>query len=43
MITGIGHIAITAKDIDKSLTFYSEILGLKEAFRMHNDDGSLKN
>lgn len=41
MITGIGHIAITAKDIDKSLHFYSEILGLKEAFRMHNDDGSL--
>ena len=41
MITGIGHIAITCKDIDKSLDFYTRILGLPEAFRMHSDDGSL--
>jgi lactoylglutathione lyase len=41
MITGIGHIAITCKDIDKSLDFYTRILGLPEAFRMHNDDGTL--
>jgi len=41
MITGIGHIAITCKDIDKSLDFYTRILGLPEAFRMNNDDGSL--
>ena len=41
MITGIGHIAITCQDIDKSLDFYTRILGLPEAFRMNNDDGSL--
>ncbi len=41
MITGLGHIAITAKDIDKSLDFYTRILGLPEAFRMNNDDGKL--
>jgi lactoylglutathione lyase len=41
MITGIGHIAITCQDIDKSLDFYTRILGLPEAFRMVNDDGSL--
>ena len=41
MITGIGHIAITCKDIDTSLDFYTRILGLPEAFRMNNDDGSL--
>ena len=41
MITGIGHIAITAKDIDKSVDFYTRILGLSEGFRMNNDDGSL--
>ena len=41
MITGIGHIAITCKDIDKSLDFYTRILGLSEAFRMNNDDGGL--
>ena len=41
MITGIGHIAITCKDIDKSLDFYTRILGLPEAFGMNHDDGSL--
>ena len=41
MITGIGHIAITCKDIDRSLDFYTRILGLPEAFRMNNDDGTL--
>ena len=41
MITGIGHIAITCQDIGKSLDFYTRILGLPEAFRMNNDDGSL--
>jgi catechol 2,3-dioxygenase-like lactoylglutathione lyase family enzyme len=34
MITGIGHIASTCKDIDKSLDFYTRILGLPEAFRI---------
>jgi lactoylglutathione lyase len=41
VITGIGHAAVTARDIDKSLDFYTRILGLPEAFRMHNDDGGL--
>jgi lactoylglutathione lyase len=41
MITGIGHFAITCKDIDTSLDFYTRILGLPEAFGMNNDDGSL--
>jgi lactoylglutathione lyase len=39
MITGIGHIAITCKDMDRSLDFYTRILGLPEAFRMHHEDG----
>ena len=41
MITGLGHIAITASDIDRSLDFYCNILGLPEAFRVNNDDGGL--
>jgi len=41
MITGVGHIAITCKDIEASLDFYTRILGLPEAFRMDRDDGSL--
>jgi len=41
MITGIGHIAITCQEIERSLDFYTRILGLPEAFRMNRDDGSL--
>jgi lactoylglutathione lyase len=40
-ITGIGHIAITAKDMDKSLDFYTKVLGFKKAFEIPNPkDGS---
>jgi len=41
VIKSIGHIAINAKDINKSLDFYKRVLGLPEAFRLNNDDGSL--
>jgi lactoylglutathione lyase len=41
MITGIAHAAFKVKDIEASVKFYSEILGFKEAFRFHNQDGSL--
>lgn len=37
-----GHVAIRVKDIDKMLDFYSRGLGFKEAFRINNDDGSLR-
>jgi lactoylglutathione lyase len=36
MITGIAHIAITAKDMDKSLDFYTRVLGFKKAFEIPN-------
>jgi lactoylglutathione lyase len=41
MITGITHQAIRARDAEKTAAFYTEILGLKEAFRMHRPDGTL--
>mgnify|MGYP001271656140 CR=1 FL=1 len=41
MITGIGHVAINAKDMEKSLDFYERVLGLPEAFRLEGADGSL--
>jgi lactoylglutathione lyase len=41
MITRIGHYAIRAKDIEKTASFYREVLGLEEAFRMYNEDKSL--
>lgn len=39
MIKGLGHTAIRTKDLDKSIAFYTEILGLKEAFRLTGEDG----
>jgi lactoylglutathione lyase len=38
----LGHIAIRVKDINKSLEFYCNGLGFREAFRIMNDDGSLR-
>jgi lactoylglutathione lyase len=33
-ITGIAHLAITVKDMKKSLDFYTRILGFKKAFEI---------
>ena len=41
MITGLGHAAYAVKDIEASIEFYVEKLGMEEAFRMHGEDGSL--
>ena len=38
-IKGIGHPAIRAKDIEATVKFYREVLGMKEAFRMQNPTG----
>ena len=38
---GLCHVAIRARDIMESLRFYTEVLGLPEAFRMYAEDGSL--
>jgi lactoylglutathione lyase len=42
MIMRFGHVAIRVKDIDKVLEFYCHGLGFTEAFRITNDDGSLR-
>ena len=36
MITGIAHLALTVKDMEKSLDFYIRILGFKKAFSLSN-------
>ncbi|MDR0598680.1 MAG: VOC family protein [Treponema sp.] len=33
-ITGIAHLAITVKDMNKSLDFYTRVLGFKKAFEI---------
>jgi lactoylglutathione lyase len=35
-ITGIVHIAVTVKDMEKSLDFYTRVLGFKKAFTITN-------
>jgi catechol 2,3-dioxygenase-like lactoylglutathione lyase family enzyme len=40
MITDLGHPAFAAHDVDETIGFYG-LLGIEEAFRLHNDDGSL--
>ena len=40
MITDIGHPAFACHDLDRSLAFYAK-LGIREAFRLTRDDGSL--
>lgn len=37
-----GHLALRVKDINKMLDFYGYGLGFTEAFRIKNDDGSLR-
>lgn len=39
MIKNLGHIAIRSRDLDESLRFYKDILGLEEAFRLCGEDG----
>jgi catechol 2,3-dioxygenase-like lactoylglutathione lyase family enzyme len=38
MIKGIGHLALTVPDMEKSLHFYCEVLGFKKAFEIHDND-----
>jgi len=39
MITGLAHICFVAKDLDASLAFYRDKLGLAYAFDLKNDQG----
>ena len=40
-VAGLSHVAVRTRDILESVRFYTEVLGLKEAFRMHREDGTL--
>jgi len=39
--TGIGHVAIRAKDFAALHAFYTEKLGFEELMRLHRDNGDL--
>jgi lactoylglutathione lyase len=40
-IRGLGHVAYRVRDFDRSLDWYTRILGLEEAFRLYREDGTL--
>ena len=40
-VSGLGHAAVRTRSISDSLRYYTGVLGLREAFRMHREDGSL--
>jgi lactoylglutathione lyase len=40
VITDLGHAAFAVHDLERALAFYAR-LGLREAFRLHHEDGSL--
>ena len=40
-VAGLSHAAVRTKNILESIRFYTEVLGLEEAFRMNAGDGSL--
>lgn len=41
IISGLGHVAIKVKDVDRSMAFYTGVLKFPEMLRLHHDDGSL--
>ena len=40
-VEGLSHAAIRTRNIEDSIRYYTEVLGLREAFRMFREDGSL--
>lgn len=40
MIQGIAHVAFNVVDMEKSLHFYTEVLGFKKAFDIKDDKGN---
>ena len=40
-VEGLSHAAIRTRSIPDSVRYYTDVLGLREAFRMFREDGSL--
>jgi catechol 2,3-dioxygenase-like lactoylglutathione lyase family enzyme len=40
-ITGVAHIAVYARDVDRTVAFYRDFLGYAEPFRLNRPDGEL--
>jgi lactoylglutathione lyase len=40
MIKGLTHVAIRVQDVERSVAFYRDVLGLNEHFRLTNEAGA---
>ena len=40
-VEGLSHTAIRTRNIEESVRYYTEVLGMREAFRMYRKDGTL--
>ncbi len=40
-LSGIGHVALKVRDVERSLAFYRDTLGFAEMMRLDKQDGSL--
>ena len=40
-VAGLSHVAIRTRSMEDSIWYYTRVLGLREAFRMYREDGSL--
>lgn len=41
VIVGTSHAAFRVSDLERSLAFYRDVLGFREAFRLHREDGTV--
>lgn len=41
MIRALSHVAIQVTDLERAAAFYRDVVGLREHFRLHRDDGGL--
>ena len=40
-IVGVNHVGIAVSDLEAAVTYYTEVLGFPEAFRIENDSGQV--
>lgn len=40
--SGLHHVAVQARELERSLAFYTDVLGLAETHRWHTNDGGLR-
>ncbi len=42
MLRTLAHVMVKVRDLEESVAFYQDVLGLKEAFRLYGDDGAVR-